>query len=337
MAQEKTRIFDLHCDTLDRLAWPLLPDELNGGHASYAPGDEGSVERGTLQDFAISKGHLSLNAMSGFSWCQCLAVFIPDQLAPDEAARFFDVVSRSLPSHVAAHPDLLGVARCASEVDEVLGSGKTCGFLTIEGGGLLAASPDMLEKIAAAGVRMVTLTWNGANPLGSGHETHQGLTDFGAKSVGALERRHIAVDVSHLNDEGFWDVARISKRPFAASHSNSRAVRDVPRNLTDDQFRAIRDAGGVVGLNFCRSFISGEKDPSPDELLAHVEHWLDLGGERVVALGSDYDGSNVPSWLEPCDKMRGLVKMMRQRFGDEQAERLCFGNAREFFSRVEAD
>jgi membrane dipeptidase len=331
----KTRIFDLHCDTLDRLAWPLLPDTLNGGQTVYAPDDEGKATPGALQDFTTSRGHLSLSRMVDFAWCQCLGVFIPDWLTPAEGAQFFEIVSGTLPQHIAAHPDLLAQARTAEDIDQILDSGRTCGLLTIEGGGLLAASPDMFERIDQAGVRMVTLTWNGANPLGSGHATHEGLTSFGREAVSELERRHIAVDVSHLNDEGFWDVARIATKPFAASHSNSRAVCDVPRNLTDDEFRAIRDAGGIVGLNFCRGFISKSQDPTPDEAFAHIEHWLDLDGEETIALGSDYDGCEVPSWLNPCSTLKDLFDEAQKRLGAELAERLCFTNARDFFGRIE--
>ena len=110
----------------------------------------------------------------------------------------------------------------------------------------------------------------------------------------------------------------------------------MPRNLTDEQFRAIRDAGGLVGLNFCDGFITRErKDPTPDDLLTHVEHWLDLDGADVVALGSDYDGCNPPSWLVPCSKMSTLADLLRGRFGDELADKLLFSNAHDFFVRNE--
>ena len=331
-------IFDLHCDTLDRLGWPLLADDLNGGETSYAPDDKGKVPAGTLQDFATSRGHLSLQGMSAFAWCQCLAVFVPDYLTVEQSARFFQTISGTVPAHVEAHGDLLAMARTAVQIDEVLGSGKNCGVLTIENGKLLAASADMIERIAQLGVRMVTLTWNAENPLGSGNETQHGLTSFGRAMVQTLEARKIVVDVSHLNDPGFWDVESCARRPFVASHSNARAICAHPRNLTDDQFRAIRDAGGVVGLNYYNEFVTqgcGEYEPA--ELLAHVEHWLDLDGEDVVALGSDYDGCDVPGWLNPCDKMADLVELFRRHFGDEIARKLCFQNAYELFRRIDAE
>lgn len=336
----KTRVFDLHCDTLDRLAWPTLPAALNLGEKAY-PGASGQAA-GRLEDFARAGGHLSLDRMAAFAWTQCLAVFVPDPLDPAQSADFFERVAASLPAHAAAHPDLLAVARDARSIQDVLGSGRTCGLLTIENGKLLAARGEtdragraMVAHLADEGVKMVTLTWNAPNPLGSGHDSEQPLTAFGRAMLAALEDARIVADVSHLNDPGFWDVARLARRPFAASHSNSRTVCDVPRNLTDDQFRAIRDAGGIVGLNFCRGFVAPSADPTPDELFAHVDHWLDLGGEKVVALGSDYDGCDVPSWLAPCDALATLADEARHRYGSDQANRLLFGNAHDFFVRNE--
>ncbi|HIU23990.1 MAG TPA: membrane dipeptidase [Candidatus Coprovicinus avistercoris] len=330
-------VFDLHSDTLDRLAWPLLPSNLNSGSVTYEIDPQTPVEPGVLRDFATSPGHLSLEAMSDFSWCQCLAVFIPDTLTPEQSADFFKIVSDTLEEHVKRSPDLLAVAREANQIESILSSGRTCGILTIENGKLLAAREDMFDVIAQAGVRMVTLTWNAANPLGSGHDTHQGLTSFGRRAIAELESRHIIVDVSHLNDEGFADVAACARRPFVASHSNSRAIRDVPRNLTDDQFKFIRDAGGIVGLNFCDWFISATKDPTPEELFAHIDHWLDLGGSKTISLGSDYDGCDTPSWLDPCTHMQNLFQMAEERYGSYLAKRLFFDNAYEFFIRNEMD
>jgi membrane dipeptidase len=329
----ETRVFDLHCDTLDRLAWPALPDDLRLGQASYAPSDP-DARSGVVSDFATSSGHLSLERMARLHWCQCLAVYVPDALDPTQSARFFETVAGTLQTHLERSGELLGIARTPREIEDVLASGKTCGILTIENGKLLAANEGMFDEIEQAGVAMVTLTWNAENPLGSGHDTHHGLTAFGGRVVAELERRHIAVDVSHLNDEGFADVAAIARHPIAASHSNSRAICDVPRNLTDDQFRCIRDSGGVVGLNFCRSFVSDSPDPSPDELLAHVEHWLDLGGEDVIALGSDYDGCDVPSWLKPCDTVARLAALLEERFGKDVTDKILFGNAFAFFDRI---
>lgn len=157
----------------------------------------------------------------------------------------------------------------------------------------------------------------------------------------ALEDARIVVDVSHLNDEGFADLLEVARRPFAASHSNARSVCNVPRNLTDDEFRAIRDRRGVVGLNYYRGFIVERECPAAgeatfDELCAHVEHFLDLGGEDTLALGSDYDGSDVPEWLDCCEKVEDFHARMVARFGQAVVDKIFFENAQAFFERNEA-
>lgn len=346
---ERIHVFDLHCDTLDVLAWPVLPPELapeGTFHHPAAPVDSPAAEgAGTSPlPFASARGHLSLTRMQAFSWCQCLAVFVPDQLAPEQGAEFFRRVSATLATHVERSPELLGVARDAGEIAGILDSSRTCALLTVENAGFLGAGgsargvESLVSELAGTGVKMASLTWNGPNPLASGHDTEAPLSPLGIEAVARLEANHVAVDVSHLNDPGFEDVRRISRRPFVASHSNSRAICDVPRNLTDDQFRAIRDAGGIVGLNYCNWFLTHEReDPTADDVLAHVEHWLDLGGEGVVALGSDYDGCTTPSWLAPCNHVTNLRTAAIERFGAEQTERLFFGNAHEFFLRNEQE
>jgi membrane dipeptidase len=313
-----------------------LPDELTGGKSVQ---DEPCAHvTGPLEDFGTWGGHLSLDGTAGFEWCQCLAVFLPDDLDVPQSADFFERVSSTLATHVKSHPDRLAQVRGIGEVDAALGTGRMAGMLTVENGKLLAAGSDMVKRIDAAGVRMLTLTWNAMNPLGSGHESEEGLTSFGRSMVNELEAHHIVVDVSHLNDPGFADVSHVAQRPFVASHSNSRAICDVPRNLTDDQFRAIRDAGGIVGLNLYRSFLSTEHDdPTPDDVCAHVEHWLDLDGEDVVALGTDNDGCTTPSWLPTCRSMDTLASVLSARFGHGIADKLLFSNAHTFFERAWQD
>lgn len=332
-----TRVFDLHCDTLDRLAWPMLSSELQGGDPTYEPNDCSWVVPGQLQAISGSPTHISLERTEGIGWCQCMGVFIPDKLSPEQALRFFDAVSGTLAQHVEANPDRIAQVRSVGEAERAMVRGKLAAMLTVENARLLAVGEGIAQHMAEAGVRVASLTWNGAGPLGSGNSSGAGLSERGRRAIAELEDAGIVVDVSHLNDRGFAELLQLARRPFIATHSNSRVVRNVPRNLADDQFRAIRDAGGIVGLNFCRDFVSGSPDPSPDELLAHVDHWLDLDGASVIALGSDYDGCDVPSWLDPASKMRDLDALLRERYGDWMAERIMFENAASFFRRYEAD
>ena len=333
----RTRILDLHCDTLDLLAWPVISDELRAHEAMFNPEDlDGPTAPGPLADIATDAVHLSLDGASGMDWVQCMAIFVFDTLTPEQQLRFFQEVAATVPAHLAAHPDRLAIVRTVDEAEDALAQGKFCGMLTIEGAGLLAAGDDTVEMIDEAGVRMVTLTWNAENPLGSGHDTHHGLTELGRRRIRELEGHRIAVDVSHLNDEGFADLLEVARRPFAASHSNSRAIHDVPRNLTDDQFCAIRDTGGIAGINYYTGFVAPGDDYTPEQLFAHIDHWLDLGGQDVVALGSDFDGCDTPSWISSCADTQHLADLLVERYGAEQADKICYGNAAAFFRRTES-
>lgn len=210
---------------------------------------------------------------------------------------------------------------------------------TIENARLFAADPGLVGRLAERGLLMASLSWNAAGPLASGHDTHEGLSATGAATLAEMERAGVILDVSHLNDEGFDDVCARATRPFVASHSNSRAVCGHPRNLTDRQFEEIRDRGGLVGLNFCTGFLvegawdERGREVSFDEVAAHVEHWLDLGGEDVVALGSDFDGTSVPALLDGAQAIPAFQGLLARRFGEGLCARLCAGNALAFFER----
>ena len=331
---DKLRVFDLHCDTLDRIAFcgdPSVP----GGFAEHDAG----VPAGRLATLADNDAHISLARTAGFAWCQCFAAFIPDEARGDAAWALFERVRDVLARELDRSPDQLVQARSMAEVDAALDANKTAAVFTVEGASFLeddGAAEARLDALAQAGVRMAALTWNAPNALGSGHDTADGLTAFGRVAVRELERRGIAVDVSHLNDAGFKDVCAVATRPFAASHSNARAVCGHVRNLADWQLRELAERGGVTGLNFCRDFLSdAHADPTPDDVLRHVDHVLETAGEDVLALGSDYDGCDVPTWLDPCDRVGDLHALLASRFGKEVADKALFANAQAFFARLE--
>lgn len=323
------RIFDLHCDTLDRLC-------ATDGTWQFTA-DAADVPASHMLDLAENDAHVSLERMAGAQWCQCFAIFMPDEFRGEGACRFFDRVYAYFERQMDKHDDLVCQVRDVAGIDSVLASGRSAALLTVEGGSVLAGDLDRVELLADRGVRVLTLTWNGRNELASGHETHLGLSALGRKAVPALEEAGIVIDVSHINDEGFWEVDKLAARPYVATHSNLRAVCDHKRNLTDDQFRAIASRGGIVGINFSSHFLAeGLDDPKPDYLLRHVDRALSLDGEDVLALGSDYDGTEIPSWLWPCDRVLGLYDLLAHEFGGDIADKICFSNARDFLERYDA-
>ena len=326
------RVFDLHCDTLDRLAL-----HGNGDAAfAYMEGDE-RIPHARMSSLLDNDAHISLRRTQGFMWCQCFAVFVPDDLRGDAAWSFYLRIRDFFRGEVERHAGLLEQVRASDGAEAAFEAGKTAGMLTVEGAAFLADDDQArprLDAIAADGVRMVTLTWNGQNALGSGNDTASGLTSFGKRCVAELEARDIVVDVSHLNDAGFKDVCACAEKPFAASHSNARAVCKHPRNLADWQLREIADRGGVVGFNYYNDFLNDRGDEATtDDALRHIDHILNVAGEDVLCLGSDYDGSDVPRWLSPCTGVVKLHDVVRGEFGEGIASKMFWGNAARFFAR----
>ena len=335
-ADERLAVFDLHCDTVDALGMRTWEPYASEQPLAGARPDD---------DLARNAGAVSLESVgrTGAAWAQCFAVWVPDLYRRRDAQAFYRQAADYFHAQVRAHAGRVAQVRDAREVDAVLASGRVAALLTLENASVLGHSVREVETLVTDGVKMVTLTWNGRNAIGSGCETDDGLTMFGREAVRALEDARIVVDASHLNPPSFADLLDVARRPIACSHSNARAVCDHPRNLTDEQFRAVRDSGGVVGLTLCRSFVTTRALGAPgcpddvtfDELARHVEHFLDLGGERTVCLGSDFDGCTPPGWLRGCEDVPELARLLRARFGEQLARRLLFENARDFMVRNE--
>ena len=181
----------------------------------------------------------------------------------------------------------------------------------------------------------MTLTWNGENELGSGHTTTHGMTDFGRQAVREMEDRGILVDVSHLNDTGYADLFETARRPFVATHSNARAICSHKRNLTDDMIREMVRRNCLIGLNYCKSFITdGGIGDSPDDLYRHIEHFFSLGAYENIALGSDFDGTTLPTYLNTPAKAADLYEYFLEKgMSKDLAEGIMFRNAEEFFRK----
>ena len=305
-------LFDLHCDTLT---------EAN---------DKG---RGLMNDCF----RVSLDRLPEQKWCQCFAVYIPDNLRGAAAWAHFERNARFFRAQTNLHVSRLQAVRTTSEIESALAAGRIAAMLTVESGAALAGDIQNAKKLAGAGVKMMTITWNGENELAGGCHTDAGFSFFGRMVTGVLEQNGIVLDVSHLSDKAFWELAGFAKRPFVASHSNARAVTDHPRNLTDEQFAKIKEIGGLVGLNGYGPFLSGEPEATMDDLCRHIEHFLSLGGEEVMALGTDFDGAEqMPAWLSGVQDMPRLYETIGERFGREQADRMFGENAMAFFRRYEA-
>lgn len=196
------------------------------------------------------------------------------------------------------HKDAVSFCRTSDELARAEREGKCAAILSVEGGAVLGGRLDRIQKLHAMGVRLITLTWNGANELGCGcgKRCAGGLTPLGKEAVREMERTGVAVDVSHLSRRGFRDVAGLARAPFLASHSNCNAVYRHPGSLTDRQIDCIITRGGLIGINLYRAFLGRPGSAGFAAAHRHIRHVLERGGEHVLALGSDFDGCE----LEPC-------------------------------------
>ena len=250
--------------------------------------------------------------------------------------RIFYLEDDLFQQEMAANAGAITHCRTASEAEEAFAAGKVAAFLSVEGAELLDCSTERLEEAYALGVRSVNLTWNHVNALSgtNAEETRQGLTEQGRSFVRKAEKLGVLVDVSHLSDPGFWDVAETLSGPFWASHSNARRVFSQPRNLTDEQFTAIIDHNGVAGLNLYAEFLG--ENPDVDTVIAHLEHWLELGGARNVSLGGDLDGcSCLPAGFTGVESWSLLYERLLQRnYSEVLIQDVFFNNLMRVVSEV---
>ena len=314
--------FDAHCDTIHRCAVRRsdtvgMPDDIrayfaaveslrqNGGHVDLLRGGQ---FRRYAQFFALY--HDPDCPPEDGLWAQCL--------------RMHDCFLREM----AACADLARHCRTASEVDAAVSDGKIAALLSVEGADLLDCDPDRIGTAADWGVRLLNPVWNHPNVLcgTNKHDTDRGLSQQGRDFIRRLEEHAIYADVSHMSDPGFWDLIGMTHRPVVASHSNSRAVWPHPRNLTDDMFRAIRDSGGVVGINLYSAFVG--QSGSMEELVAHVEHFLALDGEKTLCIGGDLDGcETLAAGMKGVQDVPRLYEALTQRgYGGELLEDIFWNN-----------
>jgi membrane dipeptidase len=231
------------------------------------------------------------------------------------------------------------VCRDAKDIERCLKDGALAAVPHIEGAEAIDQNLEMLDVLYEAGLRSLGPVWSRPNAFGEGvpfrcpssPDTGPGLTDLGKTLIKECNRLKILLDLSHLNERGFWDVAELSNAPLVASHSNAHAISPHSRNLTDRQLDAIRQSGGLVGVNFATSFLrpDGRHDKTtPLALIVqHAEHLLEHLGEDGVGLGSDFDGAQIPAELENAGGLQKLVEAMRERgFSNKLIEKVCFRN-----------
>jgi len=339
-------IFDGHNDTVLSM--------VKTGRSFFERSDSGHIDLPRARDGGLGGGFFAVyipdpaatgsakpgggnieSAMSRYAdertWPEPMPLEYAEAQAVDLLGRLLHVVETS-GGQVAA-------VRTAGELESCLARGTFAMLLHFEGAEPLDPDGRALETFYAAGVRSVGLTHSRRNRYATGvpfkfpssPDTGPGLTDLGRALVRQLNARRVTIDLSHINEQGFWDVAKLSQAPLVCTHSNAHALSASARNLTDRQMDAIKDSGGIAGLNFHVGFLREDGGHSAETPIArmvdHVEYMAERMGIDHVALGSDFDGATMPAELKDAAGLPRLMSALRARgHTDADLVKIAHGN-----------
>lgn len=265
---------------------------------------------------------------------QFFAVFLPETLSPptfDHIVQYIDIFHNK----VLNHPDIVFVKN-SRDLTHVFEHNKIGALLSLEGVDALAGHLAYLRVLYYLGVRAVGITWNEANWAADGvmEPRKGGFTKKGKLLVNECNQTGLIMDVSHLSIKAFWELAELSSRPFIASHSNAYAVCPHPRNLNDDQIKAIIQVGGQIGITFVPHFLHGAATPSMTHIVRHIEHVCSLGGAYHLGFGSDFDGfTNDLPGLERVEKYNRLADQLCKYYQSDLVERWLYQNWYNFLQK----
>lgn len=324
------KIYDMHCDTIS---------------AIYE-----RRKQGELVELGKNNLHLSIEKIEKGDYAlQTFALFVDKGIEADcfETAR---AMVKIFKEEMERSKDRISQVFTYKDIEENERKGKMSALLSLEEGAIFEKKPEDLRWLYEQGARIATFTWNHENDLGYPNcfrdplkdrpwsfGDARGLKKKGFEMLELMEELHMIPDVSHLSDGGFWDIARQTKRSFLASHSNARgAAPDAARNLTDEMIRALAEKGGVMGLNYCVSFVRkcwkpGEPGASMEELIRQIKYIVRVGGEECLGLGSDFDGiSEIPEMKDAAGMQQLAQAMEDAGISHSQTEKIFHGNVRRF-------
>ena len=297
-------LFDCHCDTAVRV-W------LTGR----------SLRENSL--------HLDLMRLKKFSpAAQVFAVCTETLDEPQEKA---SAVIRYFKEQIKMNSDIVKLCLNSHDIVSTMAGGKIAALLSVEG----AEQIDDIEMAYALGVRVVHITWNFDNGLcGSVMGSGAGLSEKGRCFVKKAQELGVLLDTSHISQQGFWEVLEISRKPVIAGHSNTRALCPVPRNLSDEQFIALKNQGGGAGINLYPEFLGLGRDI--DAVFAHIEHFMALGGEKAVFLGCDLDGiDEMPKGIHGVEDLGKIYEvLLRHNYPESLVRDVFINNIMNIMERV---
>lgn len=248
---------------------------------------------------------------------------------------------------VEKNKDDIGIAYTYKDILNNIENNKMSALLSIEEGGVCKGNLSLIRNFYRLGVRMMTLTWNYENELAypNGHfyneekNERKGLKEKGFEFINEMEQLGMIIDVSHLSDDGIYDVYTNTSKPFIASHSNARNICSHQRNLTDDMIKKIGERGGLIGVNFYSSFLNNNYKSSDiskiEDIINHIKYISNIGGIDCVGIGSDFDGIDCPLEFENASKMQLIYdKMKNSGFKEEDIEKVFHKNALRLFKEL---
>ncbi len=308
------KIIDLHCDTL--------------------------LECWKHKDQGLKDGPTAINIeklREGGSLAQCFAMYLPWKSMNIGPYEILKGVYETYKEQMELNKDAIRPALSVSDIEKNAADGMLSSILTIEDGAFLENKIERLDEAYEMGVRMIGLIWNHENCLAypnnrdkAAHE--RGLKVFGMDVIERMNELGMVIDCSHLNEGGFFDVAKLSKKPFMASHSCARALCDHPRNLSDEQLHVLGEKGGVVGINFYGAFLNESGDAASfDRIIEHLKYMKDKAGIDAIALGSDFDGIDDNGELVDFTGYVPLMDKMSKHFSDDEIEKISHLNAMRVF------
>jgi membrane dipeptidase len=319
--QESTPVVDLHCDSLLKI-----------------------VDKGRNLSLRSDRGHLDIPRMKeGGIDVQCFAAWVAPKYYPNKS---FERATRLIDGFKK-------FVRENKEIEQAFNSGdikrinqqeKIATVLAIEGGSALEGELSNLDYFYKLGVRYITLTWSYSNQIADGiyerfpksKKSNQGLTDFGREVIKRMNELGVLIDVSHLSEKSFWQVVNCSKDPIIASHSCVWKLCNHPRNLKEEQIKAIAEKEGVIGINFCPSFLNESKRATLEDVIKHINYIVDLVGVDYVSLGSDFDGiSSTPKGLEDVSCFPAITQgLLDEGYSKSDIEKIMGGNFLRVFKEV---
>ena len=316
------------------------------------------VRRRKLGERGVLSGHWGGKLQAGGVNVQLLPLFVEDVFLPELGLRQLFEAAEAVLSDLEEDGSVMRLATNARQIDGALADGVIAGVLALEGCDGLSGDPAMLRVLYRLGVRVMSFTWDRRNEFADGIRgaaSPGGLSDAGKIALREMGDHKVICDVSHLAEPGFWDVAGLSQAPFIASHSNARAVCDHPRNLSDEQLRAVAESGGVVGLNFYGDFVHAS-DPTLDKLVDHLSHIAQTIGIQHVGIGPDfledslrevgrealesagYDPAIADRWIPGCERVEQLpaftATLQARGFSEDAIEMVLGANFMRVFREV---